>query len=81
MSNKDFILVDFESGSAAFEIHVTEPAQALTALLGLEGWVATQLGLEAQDIREILDEMKDDVNVRPKEDDIEDAELEPSPEV
>jgi hypothetical protein len=70
---EDFVLVNFEGGSAEFDIHVSEPAQVFTVLLGLEGWLATQLGLDAPDIREILDEMKGDVNVRPKDEEVEDA--------
>ena len=68
MSNEteDFVLVNFEGGKASFDIRVSKPDQVFTAMLGLEGWLATQLGLEAFDIREILDEIKGDVNVRPK---------------
>lgn len=73
----DFIVVNFEGGQAKFDIRVKDPAQVFTAMLGLEGWLATQLGLEAKDIREVLDEIKNDVVVKPKTDEgIEDATIE-----
>ena len=62
----DFIVVNFEGGQAKFDIRVKDPAQVFTAMLGLEGWLGSQLGLEAFDIREILDEIKNDVVVKPK---------------
>lgn len=73
-----FITIKFEDGKCAFDVRTTKHEQLFTALLGLEGYLATQTGLEAQDIREILDEMKGDVNVTSKEiiDDAIDTELE-----
>ena len=75
MSKEEFVLVSFEGGQTTFDIHTSNDNQLFTALLGIEGYIATKLGLEAFDIREILDEMKGDVTVRPKEDMIEDAEV------
>ena len=80
MSEKQnaFILIEFVDDQVKFDIRTDNNDQIITALLGLEGYLASQTGLDAEDIRQILDETKEQVVVKPKEpmDDIVDVEVE-----
>jgi len=40
--------------------------QIFTALLGIEAYLAAKNGLHINDIREIMDDMKEDLTVKPK---------------
>ena len=61
------ITIEFdENGKAEFDIYTRNDGELLTALLGLEGYVASRTGLDCEDIRELIDEEKKSVQVRPK---------------
>jgi len=55
-----------ERGRVEFDIHVGMNSQLIIALMGIEGYLHSQTGLEAHEIRELIDEEKANVNVKPK---------------
>lgn len=61
-----YIKVQFgEKDKATFDIYTTNDAQILTAIAGLEGYIAARAGLSVDDIRELIDESKKGLTVRP----------------
>ena len=55
-----------ERGRVEFDIRVGMNSQLIIALMGLEGYLATQTNLDAKEIRELIDEEKANVIVKPK---------------
>ena len=54
------ILVEFsEDGKASFEVKTQDDGQIFTALLGLEAYIASKIGLPIADIRDIMDDIRD----------------------
>jgi hypothetical protein len=59
------ITIEFtEENKAEFTIDSVTAAQACTALLSLEAYVANNSGLPIEEVRGILDDMKQDLLVR-----------------
>ena len=74
---RDFITIEFEDGKAKVGYNISEDAQLFTALLCIEGIIGRVTGLGAQEIREIIDDEKDYVVVKPyDEDEVVDTEVE-----
>lgn len=65
--SKDFILVEFKDGKASFDIRLSNDVQMIMALTALEGYLAAQSGLATEDIREMIDEAKGGLTIRPKD--------------
>ncbi len=51
-------------GKAHFDIKTGAPSQLVIAMMGLEGHLHSITGLEAHEIRELIDEEKGVVNVK-----------------
>jgi len=64
---ENFVKVEFKDGKASFDISVDNDAMLLLAIAGLEGYVSSRSGLAMEDIRELIDESKQDYKVKPKE--------------
>lgn len=61
------ILIEFnDKGQASFDIKTDNDSQMFTALLGLEAYIAAQSELPVSEIRSIMDEMKQDLQVKDK---------------
>ena len=62
------VLVEFnEVGQARFTIDTQSDEQIFTALLGIEAYLADKTGLHINDIREITDDLKKEVDIKPEE--------------
>ena len=70
------ILFD-EVGNVSFDIKTTKVSELLIALMGIEGYINQITDLSATEIRELIDDEKMHVNVKPKEpdDDIVDVDV------
>ena len=65
--DKAYILVEFdEENRAMFDIYTTDDSQLLIGLMGIEGYLAKQTGLDCEDIRSLIDEEKKVVEVKPR---------------
>lgn len=53
------VRIEFENNQAKFDIATDEDSQMFTVLLGLEAYIASKSGLHIDDIRNILDDMRD----------------------
>ena len=62
------VLVEFNNeGQAKFTIDTDSDEQIFTALLGIEAYLADKTGLHINDIRDIVDDMKKEVDIKPEE--------------
>jgi len=60
-----YINIEFnKKGQAEFDIRTDDDAQIFTALLGIEAFIAAQSELPVSEIRSIMDEMKQDMQVK-----------------
>ena len=72
-----FINVNFKSNQAEVTYDISETSQLFTALLAIEGIIGRITGLGSTEIREIIDDEKNNVEVKPMtEEDVIDAEIE-----
>jgi|SaaInlLV_10m_DNA_3_1039740.scaffolds.fasta_scaffold01777_3 hypothetical protein len=61
------IVIKFnKKNKAEFDIETDNDSQAFTALLGLEAFIAAKSDLPVSEIRSIMDEMKQDLEVKDK---------------
>ena len=60
------IEITYKDGKTSFNINASD-YELVLALLGLEGYLAAQSGLSADEIRELIDDSKEDAVVKPKE--------------
>jgi len=61
------IAIEFtKRGKAKFDIKTDNDAQIFTALLGIESYIAAKSKLPVSEIRSIMDEMKQDLEVKDK---------------
>ncbi len=63
---ENFILVEFKDGKTSFDINTGSDTMIFMAIAGLEGYLAGQTGLDMVEIRELVDESKVGVIVKPK---------------
>jgi len=62
------IRIEFDdNGQVEFDIKASNDAQLIIAILGLEGYFGRMTGLGSTEIREILDEEKEHLVVKPNE--------------
>ena len=64
-----YVKIEFEGDKAKVTYDVDNMAQLLTALLTLEGIIGRVSGLGSTEIREILDDEKKHVEVKPYDED------------
>jgi hypothetical protein len=64
---KSYILIEFDGESSSFDINVEHHAHLFTALMGIESFTCAETGLDIVDLREILEEAKGNLEVKPKE--------------
>lgn len=61
------ILIEFdENGTASFDVYTKHDEQIIIGMMGLEGYIAAKTGLDKEDIRELMDNEKLKINVKPK---------------
>lgn len=71
-----FVKVDFtEDGKAEITYDVSNSAQLFTSLLAIEGIIGRVTGLGSTEIREIIDDEKSNVEVKPLEEEIVEVEV------
>ena len=76
-----FVKVNFtEEGTAEITYDIANASQLFTAMLAIEGIIGRVTGLGATEIREIIDDEKNNVEVKPLEEEIIDAEVDGIPD-
>ena len=64
-AKKDYVLVEFKNGSAAFSYDISRGEHLFTALMGLEAMVCKETGLDSADVRDVIDEMRGKNEAKP----------------
>ncbi len=56
---KSFVLVEFGESETSFDYNVEKAEDLFTALMGIEATVCKETGLDITDVREVVDEMRE----------------------